>query len=232
MKLANPILLAPLAAFTLAGCVSLTPDLPESMLVLTPTAQAPAGSGGAATAAEAIAVLEPEAPAKLNVLRVPVQVDASNIAYLKDALWVEKPARLFRRLLAETIRVKSSKMVVDGDEPGLAADTRLRGTLLENVNDEVSLRLPIGSDLKLPRGDVSELFLLFRARDLKPGDGVILKSRSGNEYRGSVRSLVAGRRLVMTLTNGGEASLRLSKIDLSSIMVPIPIPLDSLSVAG
>ncbi|MCB2088939.1 MAG: ABC-type transport auxiliary lipoprotein family protein [Sphingomonadaceae bacterium] len=131
MKLANPILLAPLAAFTLAGCVSLTPDLPESMLVLTPTAQAPAGSGGAATAAEAIAVLEPEAPAKLNVLRVPVQVDASNIAYLKDALWVEKPARLFRRLLAETIRVKSSKMVVDGDEPGLAADTRLRGTLLD-----------------------------------------------------------------------------------------------------
>ncbi|MEZ6185030.1 MAG: hypothetical protein R3F62_08490 [Planctomycetota bacterium] len=108
----------------------------------------------------------------------------------------------------------------------------LRGTLIEDVGAEVNLRLPIGSDLKLPTSDVSEFFLLFRARDLKPGDRVILKSRSGNEYRGHVRNLVAGRRLVMTLNNGGEASLRLSKIDLSSIMVPIPIPLESLAIAG
>ncbi|MCP5396260.1 MAG: membrane integrity-associated transporter subunit PqiC [Sphingomonadaceae bacterium] len=150
MRISNPTLLAPLAALVLSGalsgCVSLSPDLPESMLVLTPTAQAPAGSGGAATAAEAIAVLEPEAPAKLNVLRVPVQVDGSNIAYLKDALWVEKPARLFRRLVAETIRVKSGKMVVDGDEPGLAADTRLRGTLLDFGYDAQAMAVVVRFD--------------------------------------------------------------------------------------
>ena len=146
-------------------------------------------------------------------------------------------ARLDKRRLKwdtyEPLEAAGEPPVHAGDEVLVECSSgTLRGTLLENVGDEVSLRLPIGSDLKLPKGDVSEFYLLFRARDLKPGDRVILKSRSGNEYRGSVRSLVAGRRLVMTLTNGGEASLRLSKIDLSSIMVPIPIPLENLAAAG
>ena len=104
----------------------------------------------------------------------------------------------------------------------------LRGTLLEPVGDVIALRLPIGQDLRLPRREVAELFLLFKARDLKAGDRVLLKSKSGNEYRGTVKGLTADRRLLVDLISGGEANLRLGRLDLTTIQVPIPIALDQL----
>jgi len=119
--------LAAIAA--LAGCVSFGKEPPESLLTLTPMAEAPAGSSTTGNVAGAIAVLVPDAPARLDVVRVPVQVDDANIAYLKDAVWVDKPARLFRGLLAETIRTRSNRVVIDSDDPALAAQSQLRGVL-------------------------------------------------------------------------------------------------------
>ncbi len=119
--------LAALAA--LAGCVSFGAEPPESLLTLTPTAEAPAGSSTTGSAAGALAILVPDAPARLDVVRVPVQVDDANIAYLKDAVWVDKPARLFRGLLAETIRTRSNRVVIDSDDPALTPNTQLRGVL-------------------------------------------------------------------------------------------------------
>ena len=122
-------LLAP--AMVLAGCVSLGSEPPASLLNLTPSQSAPAGSSASASRDEALAIYEPEVPAKIDVLRVPVQVSSTEIAYLKDAVWVEKPARLFRRLLAETVRVRTNRLVLDADDPGLSAQSRLRGVLRE-----------------------------------------------------------------------------------------------------
>lgn len=119
--------LAALAA--LAGCVSFGSEPPESLLTLTPTAQAPAGSGAAGTAAGSLAILVPDAPARLDVVRVPVRVDDASLAYLKDAVWVDKPARLFRTLLAETIRTRTARVVIDSDDPALTPSTQLRGVL-------------------------------------------------------------------------------------------------------
>ena len=62
---------------------------------------------------------------------MPVQVTDSEIAYVKDAVWNEKPARLLRRLIAETIRTRSNRLVIDGDDPGALADSRISGTLRE-----------------------------------------------------------------------------------------------------
>lgn len=80
---------------------------------------------------ESVRIFELETPAKLNISRVPVQVDATEIAYLKDAVWVEKPSRLFRSLMAETIRARTSSFVIDGDDPGMKADGNLRGVIRE-----------------------------------------------------------------------------------------------------
>ncbi len=122
------LLLAAAMALGLSGCISLTPDPPPSLLVLTPTASAPAGVLGNNTP---IAIGEPDAPARLSVTRVPVQVDDSNIAYLQDAVWVEQPARLFRRLLAETIRVRGNRVVLDGGDLPPAGTAELNGMLRE-----------------------------------------------------------------------------------------------------
>ncbi|WP_247713490.1 ABC-type transport auxiliary lipoprotein family protein [Qipengyuania sphaerica] len=120
-------ILAP--ALLLGGCISFGEDPPESLLTLTPSASAPAGTGGSSTAGTAIALTEFEAPSAIDVTRVPVQVTDTELAYLKDAVWVEKPARLFRRLVAETIRTRSNRVVIDGDDPGALAENRLTGTL-------------------------------------------------------------------------------------------------------
>ena len=103
-------------SLTLSGCISLGGEPPESLLTLTAEAAAPAGSATSATRSSAIAINEPEVVAELDVLRVPVQVDATEVAYLQDAVWVEKPARLFRRVLAETLRAQSGSFVIDGDD--------------------------------------------------------------------------------------------------------------------
>ena len=85
----NRALLPATLALALAGCVSLSPDPPESLLTLTAARTAPAGAAVSGEAATALAVIEPATDQRLNVVRVPVQVSDSDIAYLKDASWVE-----------------------------------------------------------------------------------------------------------------------------------------------
>lgn len=116
-------------ALALAGCLSLGGEPPESLLTLTPDAAAPDGTAVRGDVSSAIAVLEPGAPQSINLTRVPVQVNDAEIAYLKDAVWVEKPARLFQRLLAETIRAKSGRLVIDAETASVGAATRLQGSL-------------------------------------------------------------------------------------------------------
>ncbi|WP_284124568.1 ABC-type transport auxiliary lipoprotein family protein [Parerythrobacter aestuarii] len=123
--------IVPLAALTLAGCVSFGGEAPPSLISLTADLSAPAGSGATGTAEDALTVLEPNAPARLAVTRVPVQVDDATVAYLKDAVWVEKPTRLFRRLLSETISSKTGRVVLDGLDPTFPTSDKVRGTLVE-----------------------------------------------------------------------------------------------------
>ena len=126
-----PQILALAAAAALSGCISFGSEPPESLLSLTPTAAMSAGTAINGDVAQGIAVIEPDASARLDVTRVPVQVDDTNVAYLKDAVWVDKPARLFRNLVAETIRAKGNRLVLDGDDPALTPKNQLRGTLRE-----------------------------------------------------------------------------------------------------
>ena len=123
---------APLAAvLLLGGCLSFGGKVPDSLLSLTPTSSVPSGTTISGDIARAIAVEEPETPAKLANTRVPVQMDDTNIAYVKDAVWVDKPSRLFRRLLGETIRARGNRLVIDHDDPALTPTNQLRGTLID-----------------------------------------------------------------------------------------------------
>lgn len=130
--LTRPILFAPLLLLALSGCISLGGEPPESLLTLSPESRAPAGQGIAQGGERpVVAVLTFDTPAKLDVLRVPVEVSATELAYLQEAFWVEKPARLFRRLVGETIRSRGAAMVVDGDDTAMLATVTLRGTLID-----------------------------------------------------------------------------------------------------
>ncbi len=128
----RPVLFALPLVLALGGCVSLGGEPPASLLTLSPEASAPVGPGiGSGTDQPVIAILTIDTPAKLDVLRVPVAVSDTEIAYLQEAFWIEKPARLFRRLVGETIRSRGKAMVVDGDNTATLATITLKGTLID-----------------------------------------------------------------------------------------------------
>lgn len=166
----NKALLPATLALLLAGCVSLTPDPPDSLLTLTPTRTAPAGALASGEAATALAVIEPDADQRLNVVRVPVMTTDSSLAYLQDAVWVEKPARLFQRLLAETIRAGGMRLVVDEGDLGYSAATKLSGRLLDMGFDAASGSVVVRFDgvLLTPDGKVQTRRFESRVEGVEP----------------------------------------------------------------
>lgn len=128
---ALPVFAAALLALPLSGCLSLSPEVPDSLLVLTPASTAPAGTVGGGKLDQALAVADISVPQKLDVTAVPVTTSQSEIAYLKDAKWVEKPGPLFARLVAETIRAGGKRMVFDTDDIVRRPSTVLGGRLLD-----------------------------------------------------------------------------------------------------
>lgn len=132
------------------GCVSLGGnERPERLLTLTPTNMASEGALVRVQRGEAFIVYEPTVPAELDVLRVPVRVNDSNIAYLKDAIWVERPAKLFGRLLAETIRAQGQRVVLSPGITAVGGGPRLHGNLLQFGYDAEQAAVVITYDAML-----------------------------------------------------------------------------------
>jgi cholesterol transport system auxiliary component len=111
---------------------------PPFLLNLTP-AETPGPSDGRILGADdAMTVGVPLVPQAIASTRVPVAQNGSAIAYIKDAVWVEQPARLFQRLLAETIRLKTGRAVLDPRQFSMEPGTLLSGHLLRFDIDEAS----------------------------------------------------------------------------------------------
>ena len=143
-----------LSCLALGGCVNLGgAEPPESLLTLTPTTSAPAGAAISAARGEALALHEPVVPAELDVLRVPVRIDDASLAYLKDAVWVERPAQLFRRLLAETIRTQSERVVLAGGDPAARGSLQMRGSLSQFGYDATQSAVIVRFDATLLDSD-------------------------------------------------------------------------------
>ncbi len=130
------LLVAGAACALLAGCVSFGSEAPPQLLTLTSSATPGAGSMASASVTDAIVVDTPTVERTLDQVRVPVQVSDSAIAYVKDAVWADKPARLFRTVLAETLAAKSGRLVLDQVETGAERSTMLSGQLQRFGYDE------------------------------------------------------------------------------------------------
>ena len=148
----RPTLFAPLAGLLLlGGCLSFGPKVPPTLLDLTAENPAPAGAGQSGSLASALVVEVPETALELNVTRVAVQIDPANVAYVKKAMWVERPARLFQRLLAETIRGRGGRVVLESEPPSGASEV-LSGRLLAMGYDAASRSALVRFDAVRTRG--------------------------------------------------------------------------------
>ena len=145
---------AALAALALtAGCINLGSKPPPRLIALTPQAAAPSGALTGGPIAGALLVLDPAADRRLDVTRVAVQVNDAEVAYLKDAAWVERPARQMRRMLAETIRTKGRRLVLEGTDADTGAKAILSGRLIDCGYDAASQSVVVRLDAMLDPGD-------------------------------------------------------------------------------
>ena len=119
---------APLAALMLVGCFG-GAKVPPVLLSLSPESAAPAQISRAANAAEAVTIDVPVIAKELRSVRVPAQVGATSVAYIKDLQWVDTPDRLFQHLLSETVTRTTGRVVLNPRQSSLDPGLHVTGQL-------------------------------------------------------------------------------------------------------
>lgn len=153
-RLILPLMALPLA---LAGCVSFGAKVPPQLLRLTPSSEAPANNGVVLGKGMAVSVGFPSAPVELANNRVPVRIGATQVAYVKNAQWIDSPAHLFRDLLAETITARTGRPTLTPRDATMATGPRVGGRLTEFGIDASGHQASVVYDATLVRsGDQLE----------------------------------------------------------------------------
>lgn len=102
---------------------------PTTLVTLTPEAPEPAQIIRNAAAGQAVTILTPTTGRELNTVRVPVQVNPSDVQYVADLQLVDMPARLFQNLLSETVRRTTARVVLDPEQTTLDPGLTVAGQL-------------------------------------------------------------------------------------------------------
>jgi cholesterol transport system auxiliary component len=125
----NALALLGLAAVTLSGCISFGPKPPPRLMALSATTPLAAGPAITSDDARAVQIARLSAIPALVTQRVLVTDGPTAIAYLKDGLWSAPPTDLFRSLLAETITVRTGRVVTEPRLLQIQPNTRLAGQI-------------------------------------------------------------------------------------------------------
>ena len=174
----------------LSGCVSFGAKAPPSLLVLTSTSTVANGTLNGGDAKDALVILTPVVPRKLETNRLPVQINDGSIAYLKDAVWADKPARLMQQLLMETIAGEDGRLVLNEADTGGLAQEFLSGSLLEfGIDASQSEAVLVYDAVKLVRGKAVKK-RRFEARqplvEIVPGSASTALNAAANQVAGEV----------------------------------------------
>jgi cholesterol transport system auxiliary component len=184
---------APVVLMTALGaCVSIGGGkAPAQLYTLTADAKAPSGTQAAFKPADTLVVAEPDTDRGLATARMAVQVSPTAIAYMKEAFWVERPARCCN-LLAEDLRA-TGKRPVTLDEDGIGT-TRLDGRLLAMGYDAKSHSAVIRYDAVLhhANGEVTMHRFEVTEPDVSPNGGDLAQAlnRAANTLAGQVAEWV------------------------------------------
>lgn len=136
----------------LSGCISFGEKPPERLLRLTSAQTVSPGTGQSISPGEAITVIPPSVPAELANNRVPVRSGDTEVAYVKDAQWVEPPSRLFARLLSDVIAARTGRPVLSGRQFVMDPGARVTGQLHAFGIDEASQSAVVTFDAAVARG--------------------------------------------------------------------------------
>ena len=118
------------AGCSLGGLLGGGAKTPPTLQTLTAEAPDPGPISRTAAAGQSVTVAAPIVPKELRTTRVPVQLSATDIQYVTNLQWVDTPDRLFQRLVAETVRRTTNRVVLDSNlttlDPGLLLSGQLQ----------------------------------------------------------------------------------------------------------
>ena len=146
------------AVLPLAGCISFGAKPPPSLLTLEAAAAPAVGTEQNSAKARSITIQVPATPTSIAGARVPVQATPTTIAYVKDAQWAEPPARLFARLLSDTVSARSNMVVLSTVQSISDPSATLAGELRRFGLDATTREAVVTYDAALTRagGDTVE----------------------------------------------------------------------------
>lgn len=138
-RIALPALLAlSLGACSLGSLLGGGGKTPDWLLVLTPEAPQPAGIARAANAGETVTISVPVVAKHLRTTRIPVHISPTAVQYIEDVQWTDTPDRLFKDLLAETVRRTTGRVVLDPKQAALDPGLVVNGQLHHFGYDEAT----------------------------------------------------------------------------------------------
>jgi cholesterol transport system auxiliary component len=150
--LASIGLAAALAGCSLGGLLGGGGKPPLTLATLTPDAADPGPIARTAAAGQAVTIEVPIVPKELRQVRAPVQVSPTDVEYVTDLQWVDTPDRLFQNLLAETVRRRTGRVVLDPNQSGLDPGIVLHGQLQRFGYDAQSRQAVVVFDGALSAG--------------------------------------------------------------------------------
>jgi cholesterol transport system auxiliary component len=122
---------------------------PATLVTLTPEAPAPAAIVRSAAAGQAVTITTPSTAKELEAVRVPVQVTPTDVQYVTNLQLVDVPARLFRDLVAETVRRTTNRVVLNPDQTSLDPGVTLTGVLQRFGYDAATGQVVVTYDASL-----------------------------------------------------------------------------------
>jgi cholesterol transport system auxiliary component len=102
---------------------------PPTLQTLTTEAPDPGPIARSANAAQAVTIGIPVIPKELQTVRVPVQLSPTDVQYVTNLQWIDTPDRLFQRLVSETVRRTTNRVVLGPEQTGLDPGLVLSGQL-------------------------------------------------------------------------------------------------------
>ena len=102
---------------------------PTTLVTLTPEAPEPAQIIRAGAAGQAVTISPPAVSRELRTVRVPVQVNQTDVQYVANLTLVDTPDRLFADLVAETLRRTTGRVVLAPNQAALDPGLIVTGEL-------------------------------------------------------------------------------------------------------
>lgn len=146
-----------LAACSLGGLLGGGGKAPTYLVTLSPEAPDPGQLARSASAGQTVSISVPSTAKELRTVRVPVQLNPSDVQYVTNLQLIDTPDHLFARLVAETVRRTTSKVVLDPSQSNLEPGLNLTGELQRFGYDAASRQVIVQFDGTIASGSGSSV---------------------------------------------------------------------------